>query len=93
MMGIDRPDAAVAIDVVAAEQQVAQAERKLAVGMPRRVPDFEFQAADLDDIAVVDQRIELHRRHFHVNVLRFDFGKRLQSDRPWPAVRPPWDAH
>ena len=44
VMGVDRADAAVAIDVVAAEQQIAQAERKLAVGVARRVPDFQLQA-------------------------------------------------
>ncbi len=56
----------------------AQPERKLAVGVARRVPDFQLQAADRDHVAFVDQRVELHRRHFQVDVLRLDFGERFE---------------
>ena len=58
-------------------QQVAQAERKLAVGVAGGVPDFELQATQLDHVAVVDQLVELDRRHFQVDVLGGDFGERL----------------
>ena len=40
VVGVDRADAAVAENVVAREKQVTHAQRKLAVGVARRVPDF-----------------------------------------------------
>ena len=36
-----------------------------------------FKLADANPVAFVDQRVELDRRHFQVNVLRRDLGERL----------------
>ncbi len=54
VMGVDRPHAAVAINVVAAQEQIAEAERELAIGMSRRVPDFEALIANGDDVSFID---------------------------------------
>ena len=69
MMRVDDAHAAVAVDVVAAEKQFAQAERQLAVGVAGRMPDFQFEIADVDRISVVHEAIDLDRRHVHLNVL------------------------
>ena len=42
VMGVDRADAAVAVDVVAREEQVAEAEAELAVGVAGGQPDLEL---------------------------------------------------
>ena len=55
---------------------LAEPERKLAAGMPRCVPDLQFQAPDIDLVAVLHQPLDLHGRHFQVNILRRDFGVR-----------------
>ena len=75
MVGVDRPDAAVAEQVVAREQQLAEPERKLAAGVARRVPDFKFQLADADLVAVFHQLFDLHGRHLEVNILGGDLGE------------------
>ena len=49
-MRIDRAHATIAINVVAAEQDIPHPEAELAVGVPRREPDLEFELADLDDV-------------------------------------------
>ena len=59
MVGVDRADAAVAEDVVAAEEEFAQPKRELAVRMAGRVPDFELEIADRDAVPLVDQRVDL----------------------------------
>ena len=82
VVGVDRADAAVAEQVVAREEQVAQAERELAVGVARRVPDFELQVADADAVAIVDQRFDLHGRHVEVDVLGGDLGVGARACRP-----------
>ena len=69
MVGVDRADAAVAEDVVAREQQVAHAQRKLAIGVARRVPDFELEIANLDRVAVIHQVFDRDWRHVEVDVL------------------------
>ena len=74
-MGVDDADAAVLVDVVAAEEQIAQLEAELAGGVARRVPDFELQIADLDHVAFVEQHVDLARRHRDLDVLRLDGGK------------------
>ena len=79
VMGVDRPHRAVAVDVVAREQQVAHAEGELTVGMPGGVPDLEFVAADLDDLAIDHLAIDLHDRHVEVDVLRGDLGEGLDA--------------
>ena len=45
MMGVDGPDAAILVNVVPAEEQIACAESQLANGMAWRVPDCKLVAA------------------------------------------------
>ena len=77
MVGVDRPNRAVAVDVVAGEEEVVEAEGELAVGVAGGVPDLEPARADLERVAVTDRPIDLHRRHLEMDVLRRDLGKRL----------------
>jgi hypothetical protein len=74
VVGVDRADAAVAEQVVAREEQIAHAERELAVGVAGGVPYFELQAADADAVAIFDEVVDFHRRHFEVQVLGGDLG-------------------
>jgi len=53
MMGVDDADAAILIDVVAAEEEIAELEAELAGGVAGSGPDAELQVADLDDVAIV----------------------------------------
>ena len=76
-MGIDRADRAVAVDVVAGEKEVVEPEGELAVGVAGGVPDLEPTRADLEGVAIADRPIDLHRRHFEMDVLRRDLGERL----------------
>ena len=73
-MGVDRADAAIAEQVVAGEQQVAQAKRELPIRVAWRVPNFELLLADADPVAVVHQDFGLHRRHIQMQILGRDLG-------------------
>ena len=55
VMRVDISDASVSIDVVAGEEQIAQAERQLAVRVSRRVPHFDLSAPHVEDVAFVDR--------------------------------------
>jgi len=78
MMRVDRAHAAVPVHVVAAEQQLAQAKAKLAVGVSRRLPHLQFQTADPHAVALVDFAFDFDRRQGHVDALRRDFGETEQ---------------
>ena len=53
VVGVDGADAAVLVDVVAAEEQVAELEAELARRVAGRVPDLQLELADLDLVALV----------------------------------------
>ena len=73
-MGVDDADAAVLVDVVAAEEQIAELEAELPRGVAGRVPDFQLQIADLDDVALVEQHVDLAARHRNGEILGLDVG-------------------
>lgn len=75
VMGIDRADTAIAIDVVATEEDIPEAKSELAVGMPRGKPNLEFNVADLEAVAIFDEVFDFDRRHWHVDFLGLDQGK------------------
>ena len=81
MVGVDRADAAVLVDVVAAEEQVAELEAELPRRVAGRVPDLELELADLDLVALVELHVDLARRHRDVEVLRGDAGVGLDRRR------------
>src|SRR5262249_29888834 len=68
---------AVLVDVIAAEEEVAHLEAKLSRRVPRRVPDIQFQIADLEYVSFVEGQIDLARRHGDLNSLSLDRGVRL----------------
>lgn len=78
VVSINRADATVSIKIVTGQQHVADPECKLTVGMPGRVPDFDFFFADGDDVSVVDLVFDLNGRHCHLQVLRLDDRQRLE---------------
>ena len=75
MVGIDCAHATIAVDVVAAEEDVSQAESELAVGVPWREPNFEFDVAYLEAVAIFDEVFDLDRWHWHVDFLGLDQGE------------------
>ena len=77
-MGVDCADAAVAEQVVAGKQQVAEAERKLPVRVAGRVPDLQFQPADANSVAVLNAVLHLHHGHVEMDILSRDLGVRDQ---------------
>ena len=79
MMGVDGPDAAILVDVVAAEKQVAEFETELARRVAGRVPDLQLELADLDFIALFELHVDLARRHRDVEVLGRDAGVGLNG--------------
>ncbi len=78
VMSVDRADASVTINVVTAEQHIADSKRELAVGVSGSVPDFDLDRSDFDDVAIVDLVFDLDRRHRHLQILGFDLGERDQ---------------
>src|SRR6185437_7570677 len=75
VMSVDRPDAAVAIDVVAGEENVAETKAELTVRVSRREPNFELQSAHLNLVPVFQFAIDLDRRHRHIDFLGLDLGE------------------
>ena len=72
MVGVDGANAAVAVDVVAGEENVAHAEAELTVGMSGREPNVERHTANLDFVAVLQLTVDLEGRHIHVDLLGLD---------------------
>src|SRR5438093_9940561 len=58
-MSVDVADAAVAIDVVAGKQQVSQAKGELAMRVSGRVPRFQLEVADAEDLPLADGPLNL----------------------------------
>ena len=79
VVGVDRADAPVLVDVVAAEEQVAELEAELPRRVAGRVPHLELELADLDLVALVELHVDLAGRHRDVEVLRGDAGVRLDG--------------
>ncbi len=77
VVGIDRTDAAIAINVVAAEEDVSEAESELAVGVPWSKPDFEFDVSDLKEVAIFHEVFDFDLRHRHIDFLGLDQGERF----------------
>ena len=75
VVGVDDADAAVLVDVVAAEEQVAHLEAELPRRVARRVPDLRASGRRPSiDVAFVEQHVDLARRHRDVDVLGRDGG-------------------
>lgn len=77
VVGIDHADTTIAVEVVATEKDVACFERELPFGVAGRVPDGEFDIADLEDVAFFDQLIDLAGGHIESNTLSADVGEGL----------------
>ena len=58
MVGIDVPHAAIAINVVAREQNLPQSKRQLGRGVAGGVPDIQSQRAELELVPFVDGLVE-----------------------------------
>ena len=67
-------DATVLVNVVAAEEKIAQLETELAGGVAGGVPDFQCQVADLDRVPFVENKVDLATRHGDLDALGLDRG-------------------
>ena len=75
VMGVDDADAAVLVDVVAAEEQVAHLEAELPRGVAGRVPDLELQRCRPAIMSPsLSSEIDLAGRHRDREVLGLDGG-------------------
>src|SRR5262249_4168127 len=72
MMSVDDADAAIFVNIVAAKQQVAQAEAELPGGMARCVPNFQRKISDLDHVSFFEDQVDLAARHGNFDSLRLD---------------------
>src|SRR5713101_9633214 len=72
VMGVNDTDATVLVDVVTAEKQVAHFEAQLPGGVARGMPNLELQAANCDDVALLENQVHFARRHGNVDSLSLD---------------------
>ena len=72
VVSVDDPDAAVAEDVVAGEEQVAHPQGELAGGVAGRAPDLQLLVADPDSVPLVDRPVDLATGHWDVDALCVD---------------------
>src|SRR6185437_8327473 len=75
VMGVDDADAAIFVDVVTAEQQIAHLEAELTFRVAGRVPDLQPQVADGDGVAFIEEYIDLARWQRNIETLRRDGGE------------------
>src|SRR5262245_28402646 len=71
-MGIDDSHGTIAADIISRKEKVTQAERDLAHGMTRSMPNVELQIADRDLVTLFEFLIDFASRHRDFNILGLD---------------------